>query len=129
MRGTCSTRGEDGLALQGGSDGLIGADAAPRGGADDGADGGVEIGAPLGPEAAGDLAIGGGGTKFALAAVVVGGDLGVVEKGEEVLAQLAVAPSQSLSMPVARGERHDGIERVLEAAAVFAAGALRPAPM
>ena len=54
----CSTRSEDGLALQGGADGLIGVNAAPRGGADDGAEGGVEVGGPVGPEAAGDLAVG-----------------------------------------------------------------------
>src|SRR5215216_2125212 len=84
---SCSTRCQDGLALQGGADGLIGVDAASRGGADDGAYGGVEIGTPCGPESAGDLAIGRGGTEFALAGVVVGGDVGMVEEGEEVLAQ------------------------------------------
>src|SRR4051812_19361696 len=44
--------------------GLIGAQAAPRGGADEGAYGSVEIGAPCGPEPAGDLAIGGGWAMF-----------------------------------------------------------------
>src|SRR5215218_10753138 len=53
----------------------------------------------------------------------------MVEEGEEVLAQLAVALSQSLPMSVAGGERHDGIEGVLEAAAVLAAGALGQPPM
>src|SRR4051812_43568692 len=53
----CSTRSEDGLTLQSCADGLVGVDAAPRGGADDGAHGSVEIGAPCGSEAAGDLAI------------------------------------------------------------------------
>jgi hypothetical protein len=47
----------------------------------------------------------------------------MVEEGEEVLAQLAVALSQSLPMPVAGGKRHDDVERMLEAAAVLAAGA------
>ena len=36
-----------------------------------------------------DLATGGGGPEFALAAVVVGADLGMIEEGEEVLAQPA----------------------------------------
>src|SRR5215218_1725453 len=107
----------------------MGVDAASRGGADDGAYGGVEIGAPCGAEPAGGLAIGGGGPEFALAAIVVGGHLGMVEESEEVLAQLAVALSQSLAVPVGGSERHDGVERMLEAAAVFAAGALRQPPM
>jgi hypothetical protein len=83
-------------------DGAVCVDAAPCGGADDGAEGGVEVGASCGPEAAGDLAVGGGGTEFTLAAVVVGGDLGVVEEGEEVLAQPAVALSPSLPVSIAR---------------------------
>ncbi len=47
----------------------------------------------------------------------------MIKEGEEMLAQLAVALSQSLAVPVCRGKRHDGIERVLEAAAVFASSA------
>ncbi len=86
--GSCSTRSKNGLALQGGADGAVGVDAAPCGGADNGAYSGVEVGTPCGSEAAGDLAVGGGGPEFTLAAVVVGGDLGVVEEGEEVLAHL-----------------------------------------
>src|SRR3712207_8785100 len=81
-----------------------------------------------GPEAAGDFAIGGSRAELAFAAAVVGGDLGMVEEGEEVLAQLAVALSQSLPVPVGGGERHHGIERVLEAAAGFAAGVVFASP-
>jgi hypothetical protein len=58
---SCSTRSKNGLALQGCADGAVCVDAAPCGGADDGAEGGVEIGTPCGSEAAGDLAIGGVG--------------------------------------------------------------------
>src|SRR4051812_26067560 len=105
------------------------ADAAPGGGADDGAYGGVETGALCGAEPAGDLAIGGGGPEFALAAIVVGGHLGMVEESEEVLAQLAVARSQSLAVSVRGSERHDGVERVFETVTVFAAGALCQPPM
>jgi len=74
---------------------LGGVDALPGGGADDGSYCGVEVGAPFGSETAGDLALGGGGAEFALAAVVVRGDGGMVEEGEEVLAELAVALAQS----------------------------------
>lgn len=51
------------------------------GGADDGSDVGKEAGAPVGPEPTGDLSICRGGPKFAFRSVVVGSDLGVVEKG------------------------------------------------
>ena len=61
------------------------------GGANDGFDPGEEIGSPVGSEAAGDLAIGGCGPQFALGAVVVGGDLGMLQEGEEVGADLGIA--------------------------------------
>ena len=77
-----------------------------------------------GTEAAGDLAVGRGGAQFALGAVVIGADLGMVEEGEQVAAQLAVALSQSLAMPVGGGKPHDGIELAFQALAVTAPGAL-----
>jgi len=89
--------------LQDGSNGLEGVDAAPCGGADDRPRCGVEVCAPFGSETAGDLAVGGCGAEFALAAVVVRGDVGMVEAGEEVLAELAVALSQSQPMAVVSG--------------------------
>ena len=97
--------------MERGTNSLIGVGAAARCGADDRAHRGVEIGAPGGSEAAGDLAIGGGGPEFVLAGVVIGGDLGVVEKGEEVLAQLAVALSQSLAVPVGGSGQPAGAPR------------------
>ena len=81
----------------------MGVDSAAFGSADDGADSGEQIGAPGGAEAAGDLAVGGGGAQFALAAVVVGGHFGMVEEGEQVVADPAVSPAQSLAVSVGRG--------------------------
>jgi hypothetical protein len=46
-----------------------------------------------------------------LAAVVVGADLGMIEEGEEVLAQLAVALSQSLAVPVGGSGQPAGAPR------------------
>ncbi len=77
--------------MEHGADGLQGVYAASGGGADDGSYCGVEVRAPFGSEAAGDLSVGGGGPEFALAAIVVGGDVGMFEEGEEVLAELALA--------------------------------------
>ena len=86
------------------------------GGADNGSDVGEEIGAPGGSEPAGDLAICRGGPEFALGAVVVRGDVRVVEEGEEeVITNLAVSSAQSSAVAVGRGERHDGVEVMLEA--------------
>src|SRR4051794_41322304 len=67
--------------------------------------------------------------EIALGSVVVGGDLGMVEEGEEVLAQQAVALAQSLPMAVGGGERHDGVEVALETAPVLATRALGEAAM
>ena len=58
-----------------------------------------------------DLATGGGGPAFVLAAVVVGADLGMIEEGEEVLAQLAAALSQSLAVPVGGSGQPAGAPR------------------
>ena len=99
---------------------LICVDATPGGGSDDGADGGEQVGAPVGAEAAGDLAICRGRTQFAFAAVVVGGDLGMIEEGEQVVADLGVSLAQSLAVAIDRRQRHDGIERAFQTAAVFA---------
>jgi hypothetical protein len=44
--------------------------------------------------------IGGGRPKLSLASIVIGGDVGMIEEGEEMLTQRAVALSQSLSVPV-----------------------------
>lgn len=44
----------------------------------------------------------------------------MVEEGEQVIANLAVSPTQSLAMPVYGSERHDGIERAIQPSAVFA---------
>jgi hypothetical protein len=74
LTGSYSTRGEDGLALECGTNSLRGVGAAPRRGADDRAHRSVEIGAPGGSETAGDLAIGGGRPKLSLAPIVVGGN-------------------------------------------------------
>src|SRR5207302_3264280 len=97
--GICSTRFENGLPAYGLADGLIGVDASACGSSDDGADGGEQVGAPVGTEAAGDLAIGCGGAQFPFASVVVGCHLGIVEEGEQVIANLAVSPAQSLTVP------------------------------
>ena len=87
----------------------------PRGGPDDGSDVGEEIGAPVGSEPSGDLAICRGRPEFALGAVVVRGDIRVVEEGEEMITNLAVSSAQSSAVVVDRGERHDGVEIMVEA--------------
>lgn len=51
------------------------------------------------------------------------------EKGEEVLADLAIPLAQALPVTVGRRQDHDGIETVLEASTVFAPGAGRERPM
>ena len=79
---------------------------------------------PVGTEAAGDLAIGCGGAQFPFASVVVGCHLGMVEEGEQVIANLAVSPARSLTVPVCGSERHDGIKRAIQPSAVFAPCAL-----
>jgi hypothetical protein len=48
----------------------------------------------------------------------------MVEEGEQVVANLAVSPAQSLTMPVCGSERHDGIELAIQPSAVFAPCAL-----
>ena len=58
------------------------------GGADDGTDTGDDVGAPDRAEATGDPAVGHGGTQFALGAVVVSAQLGMVEEREQMAAQL-----------------------------------------
>lgn len=131
--GICSTRFEDWGTAEGCADGLVGVDALACSGADDGFDAGEDIGAPGGAvpagdakhQATGDLAVGGGGAQFALGAVVVGGDLGMVEEGEEVAADLGIAFSGAFAVPVFRRQCHDGVEGAVETAAVFAPGAGR----
>ena len=98
----------------------MGVDATARGGADDGADGGEQVRAPVGAEAAGDFAAGCGGPEFALAAVVVGGQFGMIEKGEQVVAHAGVSLAQSLAVAVSGRRRHDGVKVVIETAAVLA---------
>lgn len=63
---------------------------------------GEEIGAPCGSEPSGDLAICRGGPEFALGAVVVRGDVRVVEEGEEMITNLAVSSAQSSAVAVDR---------------------------
>ena len=91
-------------------------------GTDDGSDCGKEIGAPVGAEAPGDFAIGSNWAEFPLGAVVVGRDFGVDEECEEVATDFAIAFSQALAVAIFGGERHDGVEIVVEATAVFASG-------
>jgi hypothetical protein len=81
--------------VQEGADGLEGVDASAGGGAEDGSCCGAWVCAPFGSAAAGELAVGGARAEFALAAVVVGGDVGMFEEAEEVLAELPVSLSQS----------------------------------
>jgi hypothetical protein len=81
--------------VQDGVDGLEGVDASAGGGAEDGSCCGAGVCAPFGSAAAGELAVGGDRAEFALAAVVVGGDVGMFEEAEEVLAELPVSLSQS----------------------------------
>jgi len=109
------------VTLKGVADGLGGIDAPTCGSADDGADGGKEIGAPVGADAAGDLPVGGSVTEIALGRIVVGCDLGLVEEGEEVLAQQAVA--------VGGSKYHDGVEVAFEATAIFVVGVVGQAAM
>ncbi len=47
----------------------------------------------------------------------------MVEEGEQVRAEFAVSLSQALAVTVGRSQRHDGVERTLEAPVVFAPGA------
>ena len=63
---------------------MIGVDTMASGCADGGTHAREEGGTPIGPKAAGDLAIGGGRAEFAFGPVVIGRDLGVVEKGKQV---------------------------------------------
>ena len=95
-----------------------------RGGSDDGADGGEQIGAPVGAEPTGDFAIGRGGAEFAFAAVVVGSQFGMIEKGEQVISHFGVSLSQSPGVVVGGRQRHDGVELVIETASVLAPRAL-----
>ena len=67
---------------QNGENGLVCIDAASRRSADDGSDGGEKVRTPARTEAAGDLAVGGGGPRFSLATVVVGRDVRMFEEGE-----------------------------------------------
>lgn len=85
------------------------------GGADDGADVREEVCAPVGTEAAGDFAVGGGGTEFAFGAVVVGRYFGMIEEGQQTVADFAVAFAQSSRVGIVWRERHDFIEVVVEA--------------
>ena len=96
---------------------------AARSGADDGTHAGEQVGTPIGAEPAGDLAVDSRGPQLALGAVVACGHLGMVEEGEQVRAELAVAPSQAPAVAVVGSKRHDGIKRALEAAAILASGA------
>ena len=91
------------------------------GGADDGANSCEQVGPPLRSEAAGDPAVGGGRPQFAFAAVVVGADLGMVEEGEEVTADLAVSLSQALAISVGGCERHHRVEFAFHPLAVLVA--------
>src|SRR5271166_3180138 len=96
----CSTRCEDGLSLQRHPDGLIGVDATASSGSNNGAESGEQVSPPVGSEAACDFAVGGCGTEFTFAAVVVRADLGMIEEGEQVSADLAVSLSQSPAIAV-----------------------------
>jgi hypothetical protein len=102
---------------------LISVEAVTGGGAEEGSDPGKEIGAPVGAESARYFAIGCRRPQFALGAVVVGRHLGMIEKGEEVIADFGIAFSQALAMPVLRDESHEGIEVAFEPSSIFAAGA------
>jgi len=52
--------------------------------------------------------------------LLFGGNLGMIEEGEQVVANPGVALAQSLAVAIDRCQRHDGIERVFQTAAVFA---------
>ncbi len=66
----------------------------PRRGSGDGTEVGEQIRPPVGAESASNLAIGGRRTQFAIATVVVGSNLGVIEEGEQVSVDLAVSLAQ-----------------------------------
>src|SRR5208337_3130229 len=87
-------------------------------------DGGEQVSAPVGAEAVGDFAIGGGGPQFTFAAVVVGGNLGMTEKGEQVVTNLAVSLAQSPAVAVGGGQRHDGVKVAVKTPTVLAPRAL-----
>ena len=74
--------------------GWLGGDASAFGSADDGADGGEQVDAPVGAEAAGDLAVCRSWAHFAFTAAVVGVDLWMTEEGEQVVADLGVSLAQ-----------------------------------
>src|SRR5271166_7000066 len=100
-------------------DGLIGVDATSSSGPHDRAESGEQVGAPVGSEAAGDFAIGGCGTEFAFAAVVVRADFGMVEEGEQVNADLAVSLTQSPAIAVGRRQGHHRVEFALHPLALL----------
>lgn len=88
------------------------------GGADDGAEAGEEVGAPVGTETAGDFAVDRRVAQFAFRTVVIGRDVGVIEKRQQRIPDFAVAFSQAATVLIFGRERHDFIEIVLEAALV-----------
>jgi hypothetical protein len=66
---------------QNGENSLISIDAASRCGSEDGSNIGEQVNAPARSEPAGDLSIGRSGPQLALAAIVVGRNVGMLQKG------------------------------------------------
>lgn len=79
---------EEGLFVEGLSDGLDGGEAEASSGFDDGSDVGEELGAPVGYEAVGDLAEDGGGPEGLLGAAVGWRDRPIGHDDEEMGAVL-----------------------------------------
>src|SRR3954471_17990954 len=100
-------------------DGVVGVYPVPGGGADDRLDGGAEVRPPGGAEAAGDLAVHHHRPEIALAAVVVGRGLRVLEEGEQAVADGEVALAQPLAVAVGRLQREGPIQLPLQATTVF----------
>ena len=116
----CSSRLNDGFAVQDSTNCPICIGTPSCCGANDGSNASEQIGSPLGTESTCNFAVCGCGPQFPLAAIVIRWNVRMLQKGEKVAAHLAVTFAQPLAVLVGGCQHHDRVQLAIQPALIGA---------